>query len=415
MKKYFRSILSIFGLVFFGVVSAFSFPSQVENVQVQLAGEDSVRVTWEEAESTEDIIIGYRVYFGTTSVQEVGATYDDEIMVSGGIETVIENLLPGTTYYFAVTALDSEENESENYSVEVEFTIPKDEEVIVPPKEEEKEPEVVTPIEEPKKVDCEAFPEKLTNCEEYECTFKHPLTKEVLTRTISGIVDDTCRYKETMLQKEWMECRYPLEKLESMGQYYSDIAEGKDTENLLQKVLEEKQCMILSVGMVFPESEITSKPEEKEVLPEKKIEPIQEPEQMKPVAPDIIPPIEAMNLTVNTDRIASDAIAELSWDKSIDLENDVVDQILYVKEGLGSWDSGYSIGKEINTIELDIKVGKNYEYKIVTVDASGNRSESSVYSFTTKLAQSGPAGMAGIFIAILLVGIFGLYSSRRRA
>jgi hypothetical protein len=404
-------------MAFFSMVSAFSLPSQVQGVQVQKAGDTSVRVSWNEAESAEDIIIGYKVYFGKTSIQGVGETYDDDSVVYGGIETTIEGLLPNTKYYFAVTALDSEENESANYSAEVEFLLPSSENI--PTSVEEP----VIPKEISKEIECKLLSEKFVGCEPYTCDFTHPMKGEKLTRTIDGTIDGTCRYREMMPENMKLECRFPEEMQIVMAQYYQKVMKGEETENLIQKALNNKQCYILQNDGLDMFPEVVKK--EEVLLEEEMIDPAvdipketfgpEKPEEFKPAAPDTIAPIEAVSLLADTKKISADGIVVLSWKKSLDLDHDLVDQILYVREGLGTWDSGYSIGKDIETLELDVQEGKNYEFKVVSVDTAGNRAESRVYSFSTKLAQSGPAGMIGVFVAILVLGVLGLFSARRRA
>ncbi len=404
------SVTFIFCL--FGVVNAFSLPSQVEGVQVQKASDTSVRISWREAQSAEDIIIGYKVYFGTSSVQEAGETYDDEVVVYGGIETTIENLQPGTTYYFAVTAIDSEENESENYSAEAEFLLSASETGTEPL--DQNPPEETQPKQE---IPCKLLPEKFISCEEYTCQFIHPLTSQGMTRTIEGVVGERCKFIETMPNDQRLECNFPEDMQIPVAQYYQKIVGGQETENILQQAMDNGQCLILGKGDLVPLEKDILQPEEEQTVPFEPQESFgpEKPEEFKSAAPDTTPPIEAMNLSVDSQRIQSDGVAVLSWKKSLDLENDLSDQILYVREGLDAWDSGYSIGKNIETLELDVEKGQNYEFKVVSVDAAGNRSESRVFSFSTKLPQSGPAGMIGVFIALFVLGTLGILSARRRA
>ena len=401
-------------LSLFGVANAFSLPSQVEGVQIQKASDSSVRVSWKEAESAEDIIIGYKVYFGTTSVQEVGETYDDEVVVYGGIETTISDLLPGATYYFALTALDSEENESENYSTEVEFLLPFSE--LEPESINEEKSIDETPVKQD--IPCELLPEKFITCEEYTCQFVHPMTSQRMNRTIEGMIEGKCKFIETMPNDERLECDFTEEMQRTMSQYYQKIVAGQETENVLQKAIDKGYCVILGKGDLVPliDDVLVSESEEKvqQEISSESFD-LDKPETFKPAAPDTTSPIEAMNLSVDSQRIQSEGIAVLSWKKSLDLENDMADQILYVREGLGAWDSGYSIGKNIETLELDVEKGQNYEFKVVSVDTTGNRSESRVFSFSTKLPQSGPAGMIGVFVAIFVLSTLGILSSRRRA
>lgn len=420
MKTFFSVLSLALTVSFFSIAQAFSLPSQVESVQIQKVSENSVRVSWREAESAEDIIIGYKVYFGTSSVKEEGETYDDEVMVQGGIETTIENLLPGTTYYFSVTALDSEENESENYSAEVEFLL---EQVLTEEPEEEIEiiEEVVVEEEDSQSnIPCKLLPEKFLTCAAYTCDFIHPMKADIMTRSITGMVDGKCEFIETMPNDERLECHVDADMQVTLSQYYQQILEGKETENIIEQAMEKKQCVLLGKGglAVTPlVEEIIPVVEEVLVMPMEEEESFgpEKPEEFKSAAPDVTAPVEAMNLSVDTKKIESDGMVVLSWEKSLDLDQDVVDQVLYLRTGLGNWDSGYSIGKDLETMELDVEKGENYEFKVISVDTAGNESESRVYSFSTKLAQSGPAGMFGIVLAILSLGILGFFSARRRA
>ncbi len=510
MKKYFQILGAVvWGMIFCGSAQAFSVPSQVQGVTVTQDSDTSVKLTWREASSVEDIIIGYRVYFGTTSVQEEEDMYDDELVVYGKTQVIITDLITGVPYYFAVTALDSEENESENYSEEQTFTLPaiqspepiecenfplnlgscipyeceflhpfdgqmhtrtitgfvdgkcefvetlpdngslecrlsSDQRMDVAGEYEEmlqntqefeegsfsinfdSEDIQETPLNkaladgscvvsgyenEPEpEVECMDLPERLRYCEAYECEFIHILTEETLTRTVVGTVDGTCRYFEAMPNDQYMECRLSPERQAVLGQYYSDVMTGQSTPNVVQQFLNEDVCAILGEGALeyFPGDEPEPEDDLEVFGPE-------QPEEFKPVAPDTLPPLEAMNLMADMTLVASESLVLLGWDKSADLDGDVVDQVIYLREGVGNWDDGYSVGKDTEIIEVEVTVGKNYEYKVVTLDSAGNISESSVYSFSTKLAQSGPAGMLGVFIGILVIGAFALYASRRTA
>ena len=76
-----------------------------------------VRVSWEEDVGSD--VAGYSVYYGTSSM-----TYTQSLDVGSGINSIeIGDLDEGYPYYFAVTAYDSEGNESA-YSEEVSVFIP---------------------------------------------------------------------------------------------------------------------------------------------------------------------------------------------------------------------------------------------------------------------------------------------------
>ncbi len=76
---------------------------------------DSVVLTWNP--NTEEDLAGYKVYVGTTP-----AAYTDIIDVGHVTTYTISDLVPGETYYFALTAYDIYANES-GYSPEMSTTI----------------------------------------------------------------------------------------------------------------------------------------------------------------------------------------------------------------------------------------------------------------------------------------------------
>lgn len=349
MKRYTLGLLSVItALGIFSIANAFSFPSQVSGVRAVPLGETSVLVSWGEATSAEDIIIGYRVYYGLNSVQEEGATYDDDIFVSGKQSNTISNLIPGTTYYFAVTALDSEENESESYSLEVSTTTQGE-----------------APVEE--------IP---ATCDD-----------GIMNGNEEGIDcgGDTC---ETCYIEPEPTCDDGI-----MNGLEEDVDCGGEC----------KDCFA-------PEEKI----EEPILAEEPEVFGPEVPDKFRPAAPDLVAPIEAMNLKSDVSSIEKAGIVALSWNKSLDIDKDVVDQIVYVRKNMGNWDSGYSIGKELETIEIDVEREAMYEYKIVTTDAAGNEAESEVHSFSTQLVQSGPAGYMGIAVAIFMLFGLGLMAAKRR-
>jgi hypothetical protein len=96
-------------------------PSDVEGVKA-IGGNATVDLSWNVA--TDDTAVkGYKIYYGTTSVSEDGATYEKAPIDAGNkITYQVGALTNGTAYFFAVTAYDEAGNESENYSSEVSAT-----------------------------------------------------------------------------------------------------------------------------------------------------------------------------------------------------------------------------------------------------------------------------------------------------
>lgn len=80
-------------------------------------GETSVTLAWNP--NAEENVIGYRLYWGTES-----RSYLFNLTVPAPqTQATVTGLLPGVTYFFAVTAFTNEGLESD-YSDEVSYTIP---------------------------------------------------------------------------------------------------------------------------------------------------------------------------------------------------------------------------------------------------------------------------------------------------
>lgn len=110
------------------------------------------------------------------------------------------------------------------------------------------------------------FAEALNSCTEYQDTFLHLLTLEDLEREISGMTDGKCHYHEEMPNDGEMNCEYTEEAMETVAQYYKDLAEadtystsisidlgaitstytinGEEVENPLQEATDNGMCVI---------------------------------------------------------------------------------------------------------------------------------------------------------------------------
>src|SRR5437867_4474089 len=76
----------------------------------------SVTLVWNASPGTN--IAGYNVYYGVAS-----RTYTNKVNVGNATNATVSGLIEGTTYYFAVTAYDSNGLESD-YSNEMSYTVP---------------------------------------------------------------------------------------------------------------------------------------------------------------------------------------------------------------------------------------------------------------------------------------------------
>lgn len=92
----------------------------------------SIQINWTAPTTNEDgspltDLAGYKLYYGTSS-----GNYSTILDAGLSTQVVISGLVEGTEYFFAATALDTSQNESE-YSVEVPYTIPTPPSDMTPP------------------------------------------------------------------------------------------------------------------------------------------------------------------------------------------------------------------------------------------------------------------------------------------
>ena len=77
----------------------------------------TVTLAWD-ASSGTNVIANYNVYYGVAS-----GTYTNSVSAGTNLTVSVSNLVEGTTYYFAATAVDTDGLESD-YSTEVSTLIP---------------------------------------------------------------------------------------------------------------------------------------------------------------------------------------------------------------------------------------------------------------------------------------------------
>lgn len=98
-----------------------SAPADVESL-LATPGDSEVLLVWEAVENSAGVT-GYKIYRGTHPVRSDEDLYDLPIIPVGNVTSyTVKNLSNGQTYFFAVTAVDTEGRESPNYSPEASAT-----------------------------------------------------------------------------------------------------------------------------------------------------------------------------------------------------------------------------------------------------------------------------------------------------
>lgn len=464
----FSGILVIPLLVTTALAQGFEPPSDVQNVKAT-PKDKAVLLEWDPATDADGVVVRYKIYYGVEPVTEDGGNYDQEIDTqSDETEYEVTGLVNNDTYYFGVTALDEQGNESELYSVEVSaaptsgasnsgsvgspilqnalhiapnkvLVVMSEPVRLANPKEEAYElieDATGTPISilnaliNSEQVTLIVDPSSLRVDETYLVTATTGVTDFDGNPVSSGIVDSVefvalevfqAPPEEEELEEEETLLEEPEEPAlviepapepevatpDDFGTFFLDNSDtGSDTASFLDALLAEDNP-INNLENLETETTPTS------------VEPTA-PQVVTPTtdfssAPDQIPPQDARNVAADTSNFQSGSVA-VTWTPAVDLDGDIKDQILYTRVGLGAWDSGLSLGKGVSQTTISVQPNQNYQVRLVTVDNAGNESFGAAFEFSTTLSQSG--GGQGTVVALSVIALLGfmmLFVGGRRA
>lgn len=475
MKNFFSKVLILSAVAiapfFVNSVQAqgLEAPSDVRNVSAT-AGDKAIELTWDDATDEDGVVVKYKVYYGVTPVTDEGGTYDQEVDTQSDDTTFeVRNLVNNDTYYFGVTAVDDQGNESDLYSVEISAiptsgSTPVDASPILQNAVHTAPNKILVVMSEPVKLAdpaTEAFdltedatgasipvlnvqvnseqvtliidPSVLVIDEFYRVTATTGVTDFDGNPVSSGIVDsvefkaqenfaaplveeEPAEEEETLLEEEPVEDVLVPEEPETtpvspddFGSFFLDNSDsGSDTANFID-------------GLLAPDNLINNL---ETVDPEPVVSPVVKPDAESVIkdeisglgsAPDLMPPQDARSLNADTSNFESGEVM-VSWQPAFDIEGDIKDQILYTRVGLGAWDKGLSLGKDISQAKMSVQPNQNYQVRLVTVDLSGNESFGAPFEFSTTLSQSGAGqGTVVALSVIALLGFFFLFAGGRRA
>lgn len=118
------STLAAFALTAFAILPAFAageYLPDVENVTATVVS-GGIQITWDAVAGADQ----YTLYYGTTSINTDGATYEENVLLDDVTQYLLTGLTPETKYYLAVAADDSTGSKfgSYNYSEEISVTTP---------------------------------------------------------------------------------------------------------------------------------------------------------------------------------------------------------------------------------------------------------------------------------------------------
>ena len=404
-------------------------PSDVIDLSAT-AGDGSVTLNWTAAEDEDGLILEYKIYYGASSVQSADQAYESETYTdSDQVSFTISELENGTTYYFSMTAIDDEGNESSNYSSEVAAT---------PQAPDTEAPSIAGhEVLDPQSVQVN-FSEAVTNADP-QVTFSAPARDQefgIRELTITGdraiiiVVDQpllaTTDYQVTFTTP-WTDSAgnsaenlvynftSPAEGLSSGEDLEAaPSAETAPAEEVAEEPAAEEGLLsndelgeldsLLGNGLfdLFSNDDLA---EETETTEEEVMEPTAPAESMPMTQMDLLPQ-DVSNIAVDTAQLKSHSLVSLSWNNATDIEEDLVDQILYTKVGNQEWDQGVSLGTDVSSVDMEVEMNQQYHVRVVTVDRAGQYSSGEEFSFSTVLSATGPSWLlAGIALAVILTGL----------
>jgi hypothetical protein len=404
-------------------------PDNVTNVTAE-AGNESATIKWDTAYDPDGEVIGYKIYYGTQPVTaENGNSYEDEIVIDSvnDNEYKIENLVNGVTYYFAMTAIDDEEEESANYSLEVSVT----------PESSSHDMTLAVVSAEP--VELKTIKVTMSDSVQVASTTDSFIVENVSTDSDMTILDTKIEGEVVTLV---------LAENQQQGQTYNVLAMSSVSDlqgNPVSSGITDHYEYRIPDNFVFkePTPEIQPEPENnqeeeteiywgdeddggdnteieinnqlentdntdfKDVV-SNEIESNNNTDLHTSASTDTTAPESASNISIGLEKLKGEGVILASWTPASDA--DLIDQVLYIRENGVDWGDGYPLGAVLNEVELEVEKGTNYELKIVSIDKSGNKSTSEIQKFSTKLSESGGSSMISLFIALLIGG----FALRRR-
>ncbi len=380
MKK---SLIVLFAAAILAIPTVFAvdYPEDVTGLSATAVDSTSIGLSWDSAQDSEGGLVDhYRIYYADNSVLSAGiGDYTDEIdTANNNTSHVVTGLLPNQDYYFSVTAFDSSNEESEQYSMEASATTASE-------GEGEGESDTTSPIvvdvmvTDSTHIEIEfsetvVLPELLP---EASFSIEEQINPAVTLEVISAEVDTD---DSTIVILETAEQTFSVNYIVIAGVTVSD-----ETGN---PIISGNTDSGLFVGSDVIAEEIV----EEEIVEEEVSEEVVEEEE------DITPPEDITSFLLSFKEQVETFIIVMNWAASIDSAKDLADQIIYQSMDRGAnYDEGLSLGADSVHYELpNMEGGKEYTFKVTTKDETGNESVGVVKSI--RLPQT------GLGIGFLLLG-----------
>ncbi|MBU0727335.1 fibronectin type III domain-containing protein, partial [Patescibacteria group bacterium] len=415
-----KSLIALFAAAVLALpVFAAGEPENVSGVTATAVDTSSIGLSWDSAQDAEGGLVDhYRIYYGTTSVQQAGeGEYDSEIDTANNATSyVIADLIADTEYFFSVTAIDSADLESEAYSIEASATTLAEEEG------DSESPTVVEVSAVDNTHVSVVFSETVVLpilLPEAAFTITEQLTPGNMLEIMTAQLDEADETGATVVLETETQTA-DMNYIVTAGVAIQDeagnpmISGSTDSGLFLGSSLE--AAVEAEEEVVAEEEEVM---EEEVVLEETAMEEfmcgdgvVDEGEECDDgntasndgcsnvcmEDEDTTPPEDITSLLLSYVEQIETFMITMNWTASINSAKDLVDQIMYQSMDRGmNYDEGTSLGADATEYEVDeMEGGQEYTFKITTKDASGNESVGAVKSI--RLPQT------GLGLGLLLMG-----------
>lgn len=348
-----RTVLLAFGFYTLMGVAMAQAPAEVTNVAA-VPGEGFIDLSWDEGIPAGDTVItGYKVYWGTNSVQEVGQSYDRADTVNFTTYT-LRDLTPGATYYIAITALcDRDGCESETYSPEIAVTLPEGEEVVAIP------PVVLS----------------AQHSEAGKIVITFDQAVQVAEGSAAVLIESRADGSEvgvesTMADGAMLTAMIPEGSLVDGDRYNVVVTSAVQAMDGTAVVPGENDTVRFTARSYT--EEVVEEPVEEEPV----VEAVEETPMMDSV--------DAMDLQASLANLAETGEVMLTW---VPAEG-AVDQVLYIKENDNEWEAGVPLGPEAMRVDVQVAYDASYRMRLTTVNGDAVESDGVEVSFGTPSASA---------------------------
>ncbi len=363
-------------------------PENVNNVATMSKDATTLTVSWDEAKDYQGSDVDhYRIYYSTQSVQGGDApSYEVEVDTPSMATTYdLGGLTTDTTYFLSVTAIDTLEVESLEYSIEA-SGMPTG--VASEPEEDTSAPVVLNVISVDKNHVLIGFSEEVKLPEllaEAAFTINEQINPANILEVVSAqqYADDP--EKKTVILEtadQTKNVNYIVTASVAIVDMSGNpiVSGGTDS------------GLFLGSDQSEEEEAVTEEPAVTEdTVEDPLLDTISEDDEDSEDSEeeDVTPPEDITNLVLSFSEQLEKFVISMNWTASINTAKDLVDQIMYMSMDRGlTYSDGDSLGSITSTHKVpNLEGGKEYTFKIATKDAAGNESVGVVKSI--RLPQTG--------------------------